>query len=499
VIAKSDRPLWLLAGLTAIVHLAVAGRYDAFRNELYFIICGRHPDFGYVDQPPLVPLIAAATQMFGDTIWLLRLPAVLAAIAMIPLTAALTRLVGGTRTAEFFAALAVTIAPLLVGISTTLTTETFEPLAWTTLAFLLVRAWKNTDRSALLGAGAIAGIAFEIKYGIVIWLIGLAIGMIATPTRRIFLWREFWFGALIAAAIGAPSMIWQAVNGWPFLEVTRNHSAGNLTGGPIAFEIGQVLAMNPILAPLWLAGVLGPFLRADLRPWRFLSIAFVVSAAIIIGSHGKDYYLAPAYPVMFALGAAACDRLRATPRGLWVAAAVALSVPIAPVVLPLLDPPLLAHYLAATHLQPRPDERAGVGAPLTQIFSDEVGWRSFEKQVAAAYNNLTPDERAHAAILAVDYGEAAALDYYGRADGLPPALSGQNQYYLWGAHGHDGSIILDINGKIERWSRICRSGEVVGTFGAPFAMPYENDRSIILCRGLKANLSDTWERFKHYE
>jgi hypothetical protein len=494
-----DRPLWIMLAVAALVHLATAGRYDAMRNELYFIICGRHPDFSYVDQPSLVPLIAAATQMFGNSIWLLRLPAVIAVLAMIPLTAALTRLIGGDARAAFLAALTTTIAPLLVAVGTLLTTETFEPLTWTALAYLLADAWIRRNRRMLLWAGLVAGIALQMKYGMVIWMIGLLAGLLATPARRMLAWREFWLGALIAAAIVAPSVIWQAAHGWPFLEVTRNHSAGNFTGGPIRFAIGQLFRMNPILAPLWIAGLIGPFLRADLKPFRFLAVAFLVSTAIIVASHGKDYYLVPAYPTVFALGAVAVGGLKTLPRRIWIGATLVTSAIVAPVVLPLLDPPQLERYLAATHLKPRPDEAAGVGAPLTQVFSDELGWRDFEKQVAAAYNALPPEDRAKAAIVTVDYGEAAALDYYGAEDRLPPALSGQNQYWLWGAHGHDGSVMLHINGKPERWMRNCASAKVVGTFGAPYAMPYETDRPIILCRGLKANLSDTWERFRHYD
>jgi hypothetical protein len=494
-----DRPLWILFSLAALLHLATAGRYDAMRNELYFIICGRHPDFGYADQPSLVPLIAAATQMFGNSIWLLRLPAVIAVLAMIPLTAALTRLIGGDARAALLAAMMTTIAPLLVAVGALLTTETFEPLTWTALAYLLAAAWQGQNRRMLLWAGLVAGIALQMKYGMVIWMIGLLAGLLATPTRRMLAWREFWLGALIAAVIVAPSAIWQAAHRWPFLEVTRNHSAGNFTGGPIRFTIGQIFRMNPILAPLWIAGLIGPFLRADLKPFRFLAVAFVVSAAIIVAGHGKDYYLVPAYPTVFALGAVAVGGLKTVPRRIWIGAALVTSAIVAPVVLPLLDPPQLELYLAATHLKPRPDEAAGVGAPLTQVFSDELGWRDFEKQVAAAYKALPPEDRAKAAIVTVNYGEAAALDYYGAEDGLPPALSGQNQYWLWGAHGHDGSIMLHINGKPERWIRNCASAEVVGTFGAPYAMPYENDRPIILCRGLKANLSDTWARFRHFD
>jgi hypothetical protein len=496
---RRDLPLWLLIGLFALLHLAVAGRYDVFRNELYFIICGRHPDWGYADQPALVPLLAAATQLFGNSTWLLRLPAVAAAVAIIPLTADLARRVGAEGWGAWFAALASAIAPMLAGIATILTTETFEPVTWTLLAWLMVRAWTTGERRMLLWAGLVAGVALETKYGMVIWLIGLAVGLAATPARRMFAWRELWLGAAIAFLLILPSVIWQAANGWPFLEITQHHSAGNLTGNPVRFMIGQALGMNLPMAPLWIIGIVGPFALGRLKELRFLPIAFVVSAAIIIASHGKDYYLVPAYPTLFALGAAALGNPARWLRWGWTALAVAQFAILIPVVLPVLDPPALAQYLDRTHLRPRPDEAAGIGAPLTQIFSDELGWRDMEKQVAAAYNALSPEDRARVAILAVDYGEAAALDYYGAADGLPPALSGQNQYFLWGAHGHDGSVILAVNGRPERWKQICDTSETVGTFGAPYVMPYENDRPIMLCHGLKRDLTQTWDRFKRYE
>jgi hypothetical protein len=147
---------------------------------------------------------------------------------------------------------------------------------------------------------------------------------------------------------------------------------------------------------------------------------------------GKDYYLFPAYPTMFAVGAAACARLRPWFAGAWIAAALAVFLAAAPAALPILDPPELAKYLDRFHLRPPPDERAAVGAPLTQVFSDEMGWRELESEAARVYRALPEDERAGAAILASNYGEAAAIDVYGETDSLPPAISGNNQYFLWG-------------------------------------------------------------------
>jgi 4-amino-4-deoxy-L-arabinose transferase-like glycosyltransferase len=492
---------WLIALVIGLIHLAVAGRYDVFRNELYFIVCGRHPDFGYVDQPPLVPLVAAATQLLGDNPWLLRLPAVAAATGLVMLTASFARLLGGNSTAAWVAGLAAGIAPALIALTTTTTTATFEPIAWTAFAYLLARAVIQAYRRALLWAGLVAGVAMEAKYGIAFWLVPLGIGVLLTSARRILVWQALWLGVLVALLAALPSLIWQAVHGWPFLEVHSNHLANgtNFTGTPIRFEIIQLWEMNILLAPLWITGVVAPFWWAPLKPARFLSIGLIGATILVFVAHGKDYYLFPVCPSLFAVGAVVLARIRRIVRTLWLTAALIVSVIFAPIVLPILDPPALAAYLAFTHLAPPPSEAASVGAPLTQLFSDELGWRDLEKQVASIYHSLPADERSRIAILAVDYGEAAALDVYGQKDGLPPALCGQNQYFLWGSRGYDGSTIIHINGDPNRWRRGCDSVEIVGKFGVPYAMPYENARPIFICRGLRRNLSQIWSRLKKYD
>jgi Dolichyl-phosphate-mannose-protein mannosyltransferase len=500
-VLKSSLYVWSIAALAGLLHLAVAGRYDIFRNELYFIVCGRHPAFGYADQPPLVPLIAAATQLFGDNVWLLRLPGALAAIALVPLSAAFARLLGGGVASSVLAAMAAAIAPALIALTEILTTSTFETIAWTACAYFVARATIREDRKALLWAGLVAGLSMEAKYGIAIWLAALLTGLLLTPARRLLRWRSCWAGIALCCVIAAPSLIWQAVHGWPFIAVMLHHNAtgSNFTGTPLRFEIGQIFAMNIALAPLWLTGVIAPFTTERLKAVRFLSIAFILATIINVTAGGKDYYLFPVYPTMFAVGAAAFTGIRALWLGAWLIPATALSALLAPIVLPILDPAQLAGYLAKTHLRPPPDEAAAVGAPLTQVFSDELGWRLLEKDVANVYRSLGSEERQRAAILATNYGEAAALDVYGKGDGLPPALSGQNQYFLWGTHGYDGSIIIHVNGNPDRWRRLCRSVDVVATFGAPYVMPYENERPIFICRGLRIPLPLLWDRLKRYQ
>jgi 4-amino-4-deoxy-L-arabinose transferase-like glycosyltransferase len=255
--AVSRQPVvWLVAVLVAALHLATAGRYDAHRNELYFLACGWHPDFGYVDQLPLVPLISAATQVFGVNIWLLRLPAGIAAVALVFLCAAFARLLGGGARAAFIAALAAGIAPGLVGLTSKLTTSTFEPIAWTGAAYLLTRAVLKDRRADLIWTGLLAGIAMEAKWGVAVWLVALAAGVLATPVRRMLTWPQTWLGALIAVCLTAPNLLWQWSHGWPFFDVILPHleSQKNYTGAPWEFELWQAYAMNIALAPLWLAG-----------------------------------------------------------------------------------------------------------------------------------------------------------------------------------------------------------------------------------------------------
>jgi hypothetical protein len=492
-----DWALWIVTALVAAAHLAVAGRYDFFRDELYFIICGRHPDFGYVDQPPLVPLLAALTQAWGENLWLLRLPAALAAAALVPLTAALARLFGGNRGAALLAGTAAGVAPVLAGLSATLFTSSFDGLAWTALAYFLARTLRG-DRHAPLWAGLIAGIAFEAKYGIVLWFLGLAIGLAATPERRLLARRSLWYGAVLAILIAAPNLAWQTAHGWPFLEVTQNHSRDNLTGSPLGFVLDQIFLVNPFLAPLWIAGLVAPFVRPELKQARFLAIAFLAAAAITFAAHGKDYYIAGAYPTLFAIGAVVAMRAAYWPRALLAGGALAVAAIAAPVALPILPPDLLIRYMDATHMRPRPNQKSSLDAPITQLFSDQFGWRELESRVAAIYAALPPTERAHAVILASNYGEAAALDFYGKVDGLPPAISGQDQYFLWGPRGADGRVVIHVNGDPERWRELCTNLDIAGTFGAPYAMPHENDRPIMVCRGFRPDLTATWGRFKRF-
>lgn len=488
---------WSVAAVVAIVHFAVAGQYDIFRNELYFIICGRHPAFGYVDQPPIVPFIAAITQWGGIHPWLLRFPAVLCAIFIVPLTVLFAQLLGANTRGAWLAAIAAGTATLMIAMTATLGTSTFEAMDFTAIALLVALAYLRDVPRALWWAGAVAGLAFETRYGVLFWGFAMLVGIAAFGPRALLRSRDLWIGVGIAALIALPNALWQAAHGFPFLELVRNDNAGNFTGSPIGFTAQQMLANNFLLAPLWITGIVAPFVSKRLASFRFLSATFVITAVLIVISHGKMYYMAGTYPTMFALGAAACTRLWRWFVALWAVLAVVNAVSALPLVLPVLSPAALAHMMANMSYKPKPVEAAGIGAPLMQMQSDEFGWRDLAGTVERVYAALPADQRAKAAIFASNYGEAAAIDFYGH--GLPPALSGNNNYYLWGTHGFDGSLVIGVNETTADWSPICGSVREAARFGdSPYAMPYEVNRPIVICSGMHPPLPQIWPQFKHY-
>ena len=496
-----DRVASFLAAVVAAFHLAFANRYDLFRDELYFIVCGQHPAFGYADQPPVVPLVAAAGYALGGQTWIVRLPAVFAAAALVYVVVRFVRLLGGGNGAAWAAGIAVGFAPMFLGLTATLNTTSFEPLAWTLVAYGIARAAIGNDRRALLWAGALAGIAMEAKYALPLWLLALAVGLACVPERRVLRMRELWIGVGLAFVVALPSVIWQAAHGFPFVELLRNAGDKDVAVAPAPFLLNQIFVMWPLFAPLWIAGIVAPFALRELRDARFLSIAWLVTAAVTIALHGKDYYLAPAYPALFAIGGVAFERLvrSAFARAAYVAVALVTSFVAAPLALPILAPNTLIAYQRTLHLAPQAQERGDIGDGLPPLYQDMLGWHDFVRQVGVAYDAIPPAERTSTSILVSNYGEAAAIDLYGAPYRLPPALSGHNQYYFWRQRGQTPRNLLRVQFQPEKLRPYCERMRVVDVTRSPHARGFENGRAIAFCGGLHPSLSAIWPSLETIE
>jgi hypothetical protein len=497
------RPSVILGLVTLGVHLVANGNYDFFRDELYFIVCGQHPAWGYVDQPPLVPLLAAGSYALSDGALLaFRLLPALALAATVALTAEFVRIIGGGRFAQWLAGLCALLAPVFLIEGVLFSTDTFQALTWLGLAWVLARLEQTGDERLWLVFGLITGFSLLTKYSIAFFLVALAIGLLATPQRKSLLRPWVYLGALVAAVMVLPNVLWQQANGWPFLELGRAAVSGkNAVLSPLEYFAQQFLQVGPLGMVVVLCGLYAGVVRPTLTTARAMSIAWFVLFMIFVTQHGKAYYMAPIYPALLAFGAQRVEQWlgKAVARGAALVSVVVSGILMAPFVLPILPVETFIRYQQAIGGPPPPSgERLKIGA-LPQHYADMFGWREMAAKVAEVYQSLPVEDQTGAVFFGNNYGEAAAIDVYGRSLGLPPAISGHNNYYLWGPRGHDGSVIIIIGGDANRYAEMFRSYRVAGRIDSSYAMPYETNQPIYVLYGIKAPLGSSWPQVKHYE
>jgi len=495
------RPGWLLAALALLAHLYASRGYDYFRDELYFIVCGERLDWGYVDQPPLIPLIAAIMhRLFAPSLVMLRLVPALAHAATVALAAETARFLGGGRCAQGIAALATLVAGVLLGIGTILTTNALEPPTWLACGYILIRIVRGGDRRWWYALGIIAGVALLAKYEIAIWLVSLGLGLLATPARRVLARPEPYLAALTAGLIVLPNILWQAAHDWPFLEIAGNAAqTKNVPLPPLAFFEAQAIMLNPVTVPLWLAGLAAFAIWRPLADLRGVAVAFAALIAAMLALHGRDYYIAGAYPLLFAGGGVAVEAWVGSRAARWtyVSVVVLQGLVGAPFALPVLPIERFAAYQDFLGVAPQSSENRALGR-LPQYYADMFGWRELADRVRAVYESLSPEEQAKAVFLARNYGEAAAIDVFGETMHLPPAISGHNNYFLWGPRGHDGSVVIRMGGNRDQLLKAYASVEPAGRIEHPWAMPDETGVPLWICRGRKVPFDADWASFKHY-
>jgi 4-amino-4-deoxy-L-arabinose transferase-like glycosyltransferase len=487
-----------------LLHLLLNTRYGIFRDELYFIVCGQHPSMGYVDQPPLAPLIAGASYaVFGDALEPLRLAPALAMSATVALTAEFTRILSGDRFAQWLAGLAVLLAPVFLVDGLILTTDFMQPLTWLGCSWCLARLIQTRDERWWIAMGAVVGISMASKYLICFYIVGLAIGVSATPLRRSLLRPWIYVGGALALALAAPSLYWQAAHGWPFLELGQAGLRGKSVALSAPGFLGQEVAFaGPLAAPIWLVG-LWRFSKGALPPhYRVFPIAYAAIFALVVALHGKPYYLTPIYPTLFAGGALAINDFftRTLTRQAAIGAVLVSGLLVAPFALPILPPSHFRDYAhtLGIHTYSAATERERTGI-LPQQLADMFGWPEMAAKVAGVYRALPPDQRSKAVFFGANYGEAAAIDVYGPALHGPPAISGNNNYFLWGPKGFDGSVVIALGGDHDRLSKLFRNIRVAGEIRNPYAMPYESNLPIYVLRDPREPLGVLWPSLKHYE
>jgi len=420
-------PLLAVAGAVAVLLVATSARYGYHRDELYFLVAGRHLDWGYADQPPLTPLIARVMDTLAPgSLVVLRLPSALAAAGIVLLTGLVARELGGGRRAQLIPAACAAVSAITLVTGHIVSTTTYDVLFSALVCWLVARVVRTGRTSLLVPAGLALGVGLLNKSLVGVLALALLAGVALVGPRWVL--RSSWLlvAVVVAGVLVAPYLVWQSLNGWPQLEMTGAIAGEGDQGGRLGFLPFQLLLVSPLLVPVWVAGLVR--LWRD-RSYRFLAVAWLLLAVFYLIGGGKAYYLAGAYPALLAAGAVATDRWLADrpSRGKLLSGALAVSLAVGAVVgLAVLPARALPPVLAVN-----PD--AG----------EQVAWPRYVDQVAAVWNQLPSSQRATGLVLTRNYGEAGAIDRYGPARGLPPAYSGHNSYADWRVPiGQAGPIVL---------------------------------------------------------
>jgi hypothetical protein len=496
---------WLCALAFFSLQMGFGPRYPLFRDEFYYLSCADHLAWGYVDHPPLSIFVLAAWRgVFGDSILSLRVLPSLTGASVVLLVSELTGALGGGGFARSLAGVAVLAAPTVFGITGFYSMNAFDFVFWLAAFHLLVRLTRvapGESTRAWVLLGLVLGLGLLNKISVLVFGAGLAAALVLTPLRSHLKTSGPWMAAALALGIFAPHVLWQVQNDWPTAEFIRNAARDkNVNLGPLGFFGAQVRDFGPWNALLWIPGLVWLGVAERARTYRGLAVVFVV--AFLSFMTGKAYYLAPAILAPLSAGPVFVESLFSRPRLAWLKLPtlalllISAAVPL-PLVVPLLAPEQLVSYMRSLGVIPEQAERSKVGV-LPQHFADRFGWTELASITASAWNSLTPEERSHAIIVTSNYGEAGALDYYGRALGLPAASSQHNNFFLWGPGNPDATIVIGVGLDVDDLCNVFTDVRPVASLTDPLAMPYERESPVTICRNPKTPLAQEWVKGKHY-
>ena len=377
--------IWLVALAKLLFHLYFNNRYGYFRDEFDYMVCGDHLAWGYVDQPPLIPfLIHISRAVLGDSLRSIRFIPALASSLLVVQAAVLAREFGGRRFALLLSAVTIVIAPQYLSTGSLLGTNCLEPNLWMGCAYFAILAIKRagTEKAPRywLWFGVVAGLGLQEKYSIAVFGFGMVVGLLLTPQRRAFLNPWIWIGGLAAFLIFLPNLLWNVHYHWPFVELMHNIRAeGRDVILPLPqYFFQQTILVHPFAAPIWLTGLFALLFSARLKPYRALGWSYLGCFTVFFVLHGKNYYLAPIYPMLLAAGAViiesaldgekTADAENARPHGAWAKPAIIVALLVtgahlAPITVPVLSPRLheISSLQASGHgTQPRPCRPAPV-------------------------------------------------------------------------------------------------------------------------------------------
>jgi hypothetical protein len=447
--------------------------YGLFRDELYYLACANRIQLGYVDHPPLsIYILAVWKSLFGDTMFIIRIVPAIISSATVFMIGLFTLRLGGGKTAVIISTVAYMPAYLFLRII-----QNGNPKLWIVLGIVLGLGLLNKTSVFWLGAGIFAGTVF-------------------TPLRKDLKSKYPYIAALIALLIFSPFIIWNLTHDFAHLEFMRNAASrkyGGLT--PISFILDQILILNPLTILIWLPGIIFFFFKKDFKRYRAIGFIWLTTFAIlIINIHSKGEYIAAAYQVLFAGGTVILEKWSSSVNRSWLKYAVAVPVIIIAIILAPLARPIVPvesfkDYSAMIGID-HPSNEGHQVEELPQFYADMFGWEELAKNVSKVYLTLPEEERKNTIVYCSNYGKAGTIEYFSKKYPLPKVVCPHNSYWYWWDEAWTPTTIIIIGGDIEDHLTSLDEVETAGFHKTKYAMPYENNLTIFIGRGLKRSL---WE------
>ena len=509
--ARVPRHAWLVPGAVALVGFllylvpGLVGPYGPFIDELYYVACAKHLAWGYVDHPPLAPLLLRlALIVGGDNLVVLRLLASMFGAVTVLGTGLLAWRLGANRFGQGLASAAMLCAPIAQVLFGFYSMNAIEPLLWLVLCWLLVEIGDGGTPQLWIGFGLVTGMALMTKHTVVTFLVALAVALVLTPARRQLASRWPWIAGGIAALTVMPNIAWQIAHGWPSLEFYRNAALNkNQPIGPLQVLGQQLMFMSPGTLPIWLTGLAVLLKRTRPIDLRHVGVTYLVLIGFLMASgQSRPDRAVGIYPVLFAAGGLALGSLAATRRWLRVALPAwmaAWGLVLLPIGVPVLPPDRLSEYAAALGVVPQIERGEGKRSALPQWFADRLGWYELVHDVSAVRDSLSPDERRNVMFFAPSYGQAGALEWLGAPHALVPVYSTHNNYHLWGPPPRDPAVAIVIGDRREELEKLFERVELARLHECGLCMPWRNHMPIWIARGPRVHVAAHWREWRHYE
>jgi hypothetical protein len=481
--------------------------YGYFIDEFYYIACAFNPAMGYVDHPPLAPLILTVFQfIFGTSVIAVRVLPALAESASVFFTGILAKEIGGGRFAQCLAACTMAATPVIVAFGGFYSMNAYEPLLAISLLILTVKMIKENNPKRWILLGIIMGLGLMNKHTFAVFIIMLVFSLLITGKWRLIINKWFAAGSLIALLIFLPNIIWQIQNNYPTLEFYKNiTSYKNVYTPPMAFFLNQLLQMSPATFPIWFAGIIFLFFSKRTKDFRFLSALFLsLFLIIMISGTSRPDRLAFAYPAVFAGGAFFFESLILKYNLRWFKGVliaflyIGLAITI-PLILPYFNYDAVGAYTKFLGLNT--EIETGNKPPLPQLIADRIGWEEKFNLVLQAYSSLSEKEKKETIIAAGNYGQAGAIELFGRKYNLPAVVCGHNNYYLWSKNRLHGNVVLQLtnDSNIEKMKSRFENVEIYpGKYTNPYVTSHENNLIVYICKNPKIPYPEMLEKGKFY-